>query len=110
MIFVLINELKAPLNIRYFQLDRFNQKLRKEVRKAPPLTEPASISKLMKKPEREPTPPPPKDDESDDGLEPLPFPGPEEPIPDMEDIEGEGEFDLDPLTGKVKMLVQENKV
>ncbi|XP_019763938.2 uncharacterized protein LOC109540159 isoform X1 [Dendroctonus ponderosae] len=43
----------------------------------------------------------PEDSESDDGLEPLPFPNPDDPLPELEDEVEDENFVLDPETGKL---------
>lgn len=41
----------------------------------------------------------PEDSESDDGLEPLPFPNPDDPLSELEDAVEDENFVLDPETG-----------
>lgn len=86
---------------------RFTPKIRKEVRKPPPLTEPTSKF-VAKKLDVTPAKKPPQESDSDDGLEPLPFPDPDEPIPDLEENKDE-EFVLDPETGKLVLFLVPNQ-
>lgn len=54
----------------------------------------AAVTKVQGEPDKQRV-----EDESDDGLEPLPFPSEDEPLPEPESPQGE--FLLDPSTGKI---------
>ncbi|XP_066146857.1 microtubule-associated protein futsch isoform X1 [Euwallacea fornicatus] len=77
-------------------------KLKKEVKR---INQTDTTPKPVLKEKRSETPPPlakqTHDSDSDDGLEPLPFPDADEPIPDVAEEEPNEDFVLDPETGKI---------
>ncbi|CAG9773071.1 unnamed protein product [Ceutorhynchus assimilis] len=79
---------------------RITPKLRQETKRT--LSPNLQSAKMLLKKIEEINPKKPTDEEeSDDGLEPLPFPAPDEPIPPLEEEEKNDDFVLDPETGKI---------
>lgn len=74
-------------------------KIRKDVKKT-------LQSDVMKKTESVPdSTPAAQESDSDDGLEPLPFPAADEPLPDVGEEDKNEEFVLDPETGKFQCSI-----
>lgn len=85
--------LSTKCNILWF-FSRVASKIRKDVKKTPQ-------SDVMKKTESpSDSTPVAQESDSDDGLEPLPFPAADEPLPDVGEEDKNEEFVLDPETGE----------